>query len=153
LRGRPARERVVQDVEVPLNRTADFLRWFTTHVPLTPIWLCPLRVRGRGGPLGELADGVQPWPLYPLRVGETYVNVGFWGKVPIASGRADGEFNRMIEAMVAELGGHKSLYSDVYYPETDFWAHYGGTAYKQAKRRYDPEIRLLDLYTKAVGRR
>ena len=27
-RGRPARERVVQDVEIPLDGTADFLRWF-----------------------------------------------------------------------------------------------------------------------------
>jgi FAD/FMN-containing dehydrogenase len=153
LRGRPARERVVQDVELPLERTAEFLRWFITHVPMTPIWLCPLRLRGRGGPLGDLGDGVRPWPLYPLRVGETYVNVGFWGTVPIEPGRADGDVNRMIETAVAELGGHKSLYSDAYYDEAEFWARYGGPTYHEVKQRYDPDGRLLDLYAKVVGRR
>jgi FAD/FMN-containing dehydrogenase len=168
-RGKPARERVVQDVEIPLERTVEFLRWFTGHVPMTPVWLCPLRLRSRGGPsesgpsesgpsesgpLGDLTDrpgtDARPWPLYPLRVGETYVNIGFWGTVPIEPGRADGDVNRLIEHAVDELGGHKSLYSDVYYDEADFWARYGGDAYRVVKHRYDPAGRLLDLYTKTV---
>lgn len=152
-RGKPERERVIQDIEVPLGATADFLRWFAGHVPMTPVWLCPLQVRGHGGPLGDLPDGAQPWPLYPLRVGETYVNVGFWGTVPIESGRADGDVNRLIERAVADAGGHKSLYSDAYYDEADFWAKYGGGTYHDVKLRYDPDARLLDLYAKAVGRR
>jgi len=154
-RGRPERERVIQDVEVPLAATADFLRWFAGHVPMTPVWLCPLQVR-RDGPLaagGALAEGTQPWPLYPLRVGETYVNVGFWGTVPIEPGRADGDVNRLIEDAVAGFGGHKSLYSDAYYDEADFWSKYGGAAYRPVKERYDPDGRLLDLYAKAVRRR
>ena len=152
-RGKPARERVVQDVEVPVDRTADFLRWFLDHVPMTPVWLCPLQVRRHGGPLGDVPDGAQPWSLYPLRAGTTYVNVGFWGTVPIAPGRADGDVNREVEAAVADFAGHKSLYSDAYYDEAGFWAQYGGDAYRPLKERYDPQGRLLDLYAKAVGRR
>jgi FAD/FMN-containing dehydrogenase len=152
-RGLPARERVVQDVEIPVTRTADFLRWFLEHVPMTPIWLCPLRVRQHGGPLGDLADGVQPWSLYPLRSGETYVNVGFWGTVPIAPGRDDGDVNRELERAVADFGGHKSLYSDAYYPREEFDRLYGADAYPSLKQRYDPDGRLLDLYAKTVGRR
>jgi FAD/FMN-containing dehydrogenase len=154
-RGRPERERVIQDVEVPLEGTADFLRWFAEHVAMSPVWLCPLRVR-QEGPLavdGPLPEGAQPWPLYPLRVGETYVNIGFWGTVPIAPGRADGDVNRLIETAVARAGGHKSLYSDAYYDEADFWSKYGGEAYRPVKDRYDPDRRLLDLYAKTVGRR
>jgi len=152
-RGQPDRERVIQDVEVPLERTAEFLDWFARNVPMTPIWLCPLQVRRSGGPLGELPAGSQPWSLYPLRADEVYVNVGFWGTVPIEPGRADGDVNRMIEDEVARLGGHKSLYSDAYYDEDEFWARYGGEAYRPVKQRYDPDSRLLDLYAKAVGRR
>ena len=153
LRGRPARERVVQDVEIPVERTAEFLRWFLDAVPMRPLWLCPLRLRSSGGPLGNLPDGERPWPLYPLRTGETYVNVGFWGTVPIEAGRADGDVNRMIERSVAGFDGHKSLYSDAYYDEAEFWAKYGGDAYAQLKQRYDPAARLLDLHAKAVRRR
>ena len=151
-RGRPARERVIQDVELPVATTAEFLRWYLANVPMTPVWLCPLRLR-EGGPRGVPGDGGQPWSLYPLRAGTTYVNVGFWGTVPIPAGGADGDLNRAIEARVAELGGHKSLYSDAYYGEEEFWAAYGGERYRALKRRYDGDGRYLDLYAKAVGRR
>ena len=49
LRGAPGRERVVQDVEIPLERTAEFLRWFVEHVRMSPVWLCPLRLREPDG--------------------------------------------------------------------------------------------------------
>lgn len=145
-RGLPDRERVVQDVEIPLGRTQEFLDWFLREVPIDPIWLCPLAVR-------DTEHGEQPWPLYPLRVGETYVNVGFWATVPIEPGAVDGAVNRRIEAEVERLGGHKSLYSDAYYDEETFWALYGGDAYAAVKKNYDPAGRLPDLYAKAVGRR
>ncbi len=151
LRGLPARERVVQDVEVPIEATAPFLRWYLEHVPMTPVWLCPLRLAAPAAP------GSHPWPLYPLPAGRTFVNVGFWGTVPIEAGRSDGDVNRDVERAVAEHEGHKSLYSDAYYPPEEFWAAYGGSGpqapYPAVKRRYDPAGRLLDLYAKTVGRR
>jgi FAD/FMN-containing dehydrogenase len=146
-RGRPARERVVQDVEIPLERTAEFLRWFLDEVPIEPIWLCPLRLRQPA----PSEDG--QWPLYPLAPGTTYVNVGFWSTVAIADGARDGDVNRAIERKVADTGGHKSLYSDAYYTPEEFWALYGERPYRSAKARYDGNGRLLDLYDKAVRRR
>jgi FAD/FMN-containing dehydrogenase len=152
IQGKPARERVIQDIEVPVENTAAFLRWFLAHVPMAPVWLCPLRLR-EGGPRGVPASGSKPWSLYPLSAGRTYVNVGFWGTVPIQPGRADGDVNKNIEEAVRQLGGHKSLYSDAYYSEKEFWAAYGGDNYRALKNRYDSRGRLLDLYAKAVGRR
>lgn len=140
LKGRPPRERVIQDIEVPIGRTEQFLHWFLANVPIRPIWLCPLRLRDDEG-----------WPLYPIRPGETYVNVGFWSTVPI--GATEGETNRRIERTVTELDGHKSLYSDAYYDRREFDALYGGDAYRAVKQLYDPDSRLLDLYAKAVQRR
>lgn len=137
---RPPRERVVQDIEVPLGKCREFLDWFFTHVPIEPVWLCPLRLR---------AD--EDWPLYPIRPNRTYVNVGFWSSVP--AGATDGATNRLIEAKVSELDGHKSLYSDAYYTPGEFEELYGGEAYRSVKQAYDPDSRLLDLYDKAVRRR
>ncbi len=154
-KGLPPRERVVQDVEIPLQRTAAFLRWFLREVPIEPIWLCPIRLRDEGSTAAFAAadPGAAPWPLYPLRPGQTYVNVGFWSTVPIVDGARDGDVNRQVEHAVAAHDGHKSLYSDAYYGEEEFWQLYGGTAYRSVKRRYDPRSRLLDLYAKAVKRR
>ncbi|WCN82494.1 FAD-binding oxidoreductase [Micromonospora sp. LH3U1] len=147
LRGQPARERVVQDVEIPLNQTADFLRWFADRVGMNPVWLCPLRLREATGP-----GSARSWPLYPLHAGQDYVNIGFWGSVPIAPGAADGDVNRTIERRVSESGGHKSLYSDAYYDRDAFDRLYGGDTWRAVKDRYDPDHRLTGLYEKAVAR-
>ncbi len=146
--GKPPRERVVQDVEVPVDRVADFLRWFEGAVGMRPVWLCPLRLRERTG--GEATRG---WPSYPLRPGVTYVNVGFWGTVPMADGAQDGAVNQAIEDRVSALGGHKSLYSDAYYDRESFDRLYGGANVSKVKARYDPDGRLTGLYEKAVKRR
>lgn len=139
-KGGSVRERVVQDIEVPVERTCEFLEWFAEFVPITPIWLCPLRLRDH-----------DDWPLYPMQSDHTYVNVGFWSSVP--AGATDGATNRMIEAKVSELDGHKSLYSDSFYSREQFDELYGGEAYSTVKKIYDPDSRLLDLYAKAVQRR
>jgi len=141
-RGRADRERVVQDVEIPVGQLAGFLRWFDANVGMRPVWLCPLRLRGS-----------ESWPLYPLQPRETYVNVGFWGTVPIAPGEADGDVNRRIEQAVADFDGHKSLYSDAYYDRDTFDRLYNVPALTEVKKRYDPNARLLGLYEKAVTRR
>ncbi|CAM4117367.1 putative decaprenylphosphoryl-beta-D-ribose oxidase [Mycobacterium basiliense] len=138
--GRPARERVVQDVELPIERTREFLEWFLDNVPISPIWLCPLRLRDHHG-----------WPLYPIRPDRSYVNIGFWSSVP--AGHTEGATNRAIEAKVSALFGHKSLYSDSYYGREEFDGLYGGESYNTVKKIYDPDSRLLDLYAKAVQRR
>ena len=147
-RGKPERERVIQDVEVPVDRVAEFLTWFEENVGMRPVWLCPLRLRDTDGP-----GTARTWPSYPLETGTTYVNVGFWGTVPIAPGAHDGDVNRAVEAEVTALGGHKSLYSDAYYDRTTFDELYDVANLDRVKERTDPDHRLTSLYDKAVKRR
>ena len=134
------RERVIQDIEVPLDALPEFLDWFDDEVGMRPVWLCPLQAQ-------------RPWPLYPLAVGETYVNVGFWGTVEVPADSPDGAVNRLIEAKVSSLGGHKSLYSEAFYDRMTFNTMYGGGTLAAVRKRYDPHGRLTDLYDKAVRNR
>jgi len=137
--GNPPEEPVIQDVEIPVDRLAEFLEAFQRDIGIEPVWLCPLRLRGQ-----------TTWPLYPMKPDELYVNVGFWSSVAEVPGQPEAH-NRRIEELVAELGGHKSLYSTVHYDEREFWEHYNGLAYRALKGRYDPHGRLPDLYTKVTG--
>ena len=41
-RGNPEGERVVQDVEIPVDLLPEFLDWFDAEVGMRPVWLCPL---------------------------------------------------------------------------------------------------------------
>ncbi len=142
LRGRPGHEAVIQDVEVPVDRAAEFLDVFHREVGMTPVWMCPLRTR----------EGAGQWPLYALDPETTYVNFGFWGNVERRPGESEGDRNRLTERLVGDLGGRKSLYSTSYYEESEFRALYGGEAYAELKAAYDPDGRLLDLYEKCVER-
>jgi len=137
LRNHPPREPVIQDVEVPVTRLAEFLDFFTEEIGISPVWLCPLK-------LGSA------WSLYPMDPDQLYVNVGFWATVPLGPDEADGTHNRLIESKVTELGGHKSLYSDSYFDEDEFWLAYDGETYRKLKEAYDPNGRLPDLYSKCV---
>ena len=139
LRGLPLEEPVMQDVEIPVERLAEFLDVFHREVGITPVWLCPIRLRGE-----------RTWPLYPMAADELYVNVGFWSAVPERPGDPQAH-NRLIERLVADVGGHKSLYSTVHYDETEFWQRYNGPAYRAVKERYDPRGRLPDLFAKVTG--
>ncbi len=133
----PGRERVIQDVEVPVDRLPEFLDWFDAEIGMRPVWLCPLRTTRR-------------WPVYPLAPGEIYVNVGFWGTVEVPAGSPEGMVNRKIEQAVHGLGGHKSLYSEAFYSQDTFEQMYGGEILTAARDRYDPDNRLSTLYEKAV---
>lgn len=146
--GRPRREKVVQDVEVPVERLGEFLDWFDDAVGMRPVWLCPLRLRPSGA-----EHGARPWPTYPLEAGRTYVNAGFWGAVPVGPEAPEGPLNRAIEERVAGLEGHKSLYSEAFYDRETFDALYDGPHLAAVKARYDPDDRLTSLYDKVVRRR
>lgn len=144
-RGRPAREKVVQDIEVPVDQLPEFLDFFHREVGIEPVWICPLQQR----------DPNVVWPLYEFDPERLYVNVGFWSTVALPPGMEpeDGHINRLIERKVSELDGRKSLYSTSFYDRDVFWSTYGGHEYEKLKKTYDPQERLLGLYEKVVENR
>jgi FAD/FMN-containing dehydrogenase len=137
--GRPQREAVIQDVEVPVERLPEFLAWFDERIGMRPVWLCPVVAQ-------------RAWPSYPLEPGVTFVNIGFWGTVHVGPEAADAPLNRAIEAKMLELGGHKSLYSEAFYDRETFDRLYDGANLARVKATYDPDNRLTTLYDKAVRR-
>ena len=136
-------ESVIQDVDLPLAHAAAFLRFLFAEVGVLPIWICPIR-----GP-----EAAGRYPLYPLEPGTAYVNFGFWDRVTMREARPAGYINRKIEERVREMGGLKSLYSDSYFSEEEFWSIYNRPAYAALKAKYDPGGALPDLYAKCVLKR
>jgi FAD/FMN-containing dehydrogenase len=131
---------VIQDVDIPLARAAEFLAFLHREIGILPVWLCPIRQ----------PDPARHFPLYPLQARTVYINFGFWDVVTDPEPRPPGFLNRRIERKVAALSGIKSLYSDSFYSEDEFWSIYDGTAYLALKARYDPAGSLPDLYAKCV---
>ena len=133
-------ESVIQDVDIPLDRCPEFLAFLHREIGILPVWLCPIRS----------PDPAMRFPLYPLQPQTVYVNFGFWDVVTRGGPRPPGCLNRKIERKVAELSGIKSLYSESYYTEDEFWSLHDRAAYAALKARYDPAGALPDLYAKCV---
>lgn len=134
------RESVIQDVDIPVEKAAEFLHFLLREIGILPVWLCPVRPQGRR------------FILYPMNPGSLFVNFGFWDVVRRRNPFPPGYHNRLVEQKVAELGGIKSLYSDSYYPEEEFWRIHNRPAYRALKQKYDPDGILKDLYRKCVLR-
>ena len=134
-------ESVIQDVDIPIANAAQFLAFFLREIGIRPVWICPITP----GPDAER------FPLYPMRR-ELYVNFGFWDVVRSRERHPPGHFNRLVEREVDRLGGIKSLYSDSFYPEDEFAAHYGGEQYRALKAKYDPQHAFPTLHEKCVMR-
>ena len=132
-------EPVIQDVEIPMEKASEFLEFYFREIDIRPCWICPIR------PL----DAAGRWTLYAMEPGALYLNFGFWGSVT-SSDKAPGHFNRRIERIVQKLGGRKSLYSQSFYPEDEFWHIYNGDAYRKLKSKFDPQGVFGNLYRKTV---
>ncbi len=133
-------ESVIQDVDIPVERAAEFLQFFQREIGITPVWICPIRA----------ADPDEPFPLYPIQTKSLSVNFGFWDVVRSKQTMPPGQLNRKIEHKVCQLDGIKSLYSDAFFSSEEFADCYGGEAYRQLKRRYDPAGRFPGMFEKCV---
>ena len=135
-------ESVIQDIDIPIQNASNFLDFFHREIGIRPLWICPV-----GHPS---TDNI--YPLFPMTADTPYINFGFWDVIRGRKERPTGYYNRKVEEAVTNLRGIKSLYSSSYYPEDEFWSLYGGKDYRKLKQRYDPEMRLNDLYQKSVLR-
>lgn len=134
------KETVIQDIEVPVENAETFHHFFHQKIKIKPVWMCPVRT------LNHEAK----YHFYPLDHAKLFVNFGFWEA--IESDQEPGYYNRLIETEVSRLAGHKSLYSDVYYTEQQFWQFYDKAHYQQIKAKYDPKGGLREWYQKVTGK-
>ena len=132
-------ESVIQDVDIPIARGAEFREFLLREIGISPVWVCPFRASER------------TYALCPLTAKQLYVNFGFWDMVPTT--HESGHYNRLIESKIAELGGVKGLYSASYYDRETFWSIYDEVRYNALKKTYDPDAVFPDLYAKCVERR
>jgi len=149
-------ELVIQDIDIPVHRSADWIRSFLRVVPsdrigkiklhrpgatksTVPIWVCP--VRGTAS------------PLMPMDSSKLYMNFGFWDALEgpeTKGGMKRGTINRALETLCHEYEGKKTLYSSVFLSEEDFYEQYNGKHYKGIKAKYDPTGRLRGWYERVT---
>jgi Delta24-sterol reductase len=137
-----SKENIIQDVAVPYAAAEIFLDWLHDTFSIYPLWLCPLRQRGKAAdsPQGLLAEKVDP------NAPEYLMNFGVWGPGP-TNRREFVSVNRRLEQKVQELQGKKWLYAHAYYTEDEFWSIYGREQYDSLRAKYHATY-LPSIYDK-----
>ncbi len=131
-------ESVIQDILVPIQQAVPFYEFFRSAIGITPIWICPF----------HFYRSEHTYSLLDLDPNSLYLDFGFWDMVP--SDHPNGFLNRLIERKTHEVGGFKSLYSDSFYTEEEFWQIHSKEAFSSLKKKYDPEGVFKGLYEKCV---
>ena len=127
---------------VPYEAAEDFVDWLHDSFGIYPLWLCPLRQRGKipdspKGLLAEKTDADGP---------EYLMNFGVWGPGP-KTRQAFVTANRRLEHKVQQLHGRKWLYAHAYYTEEEFWNIYDRKQYDALRNKYHATY-LPSIYEK-----
>lgn len=135
------KETVVQDVVIPADHAIDFYNFYQDKINIYPCWNCPTMPYHK-----DITN-----TLFKQNPKQLYFNFGFWDMVE--TDEPIGTVNRALEHKVREVGGNKSLYSNVFYTEEEFWAIHNKSAYDQLKQKYDPKQVFVNLFDKCNEKR
>jgi len=133
-------EPLIQDWEVPWRHAEELVRFCLANVSLgggRPWAAVPIRTPRRA-------------TLYPIAPGELYFNLGSYCQVRRAPGRETYHYTKIMDRKCFELDGIKMLYSSTFLDEREFDARFNGAAYRDLKRKYDPEGNAPTLYAKVA---
>jgi FAD/FMN-containing dehydrogenase len=139
LRADTAPEPLIQDWEVPWPNGEALLRFALEHVDLG----------GRPWAAVPIKAPAQP-TLYPIEPGIMYFNLGCYCHVTRPAGREPYYYTKILDRKCFELDGIKMLYSSTFLGEQEFDTRYNGDAYREIKRKYDPDGRAMTLYRKVA---
>ncbi len=121
---------IVQDLALPYDTAADFVRRMDDMLGIWPLWLCPLKQSSYPTMHPHLNERDESGVLKPL------LNIGLWGKLPPHYRGGFVQANRDIERVLQELRGMKWLYAQTYFSEEDFWKDFDRDWYNDLRKKY-----------------
>lgn len=134
----PEKIPVIIDVFLPFSKLGDFLRWHEEETRYFPLWCVPYKaVRKYEWISEEYFAGMDE---------ELLIDIAIYSMKTEDNER----YYRRLEEKLMELGGLKTLISNNYYSEDEFWKVWNKRNYEEAKRVTDPGNVFRGLYEKTV---
>ncbi len=128
------------DVFVPFSKADEFMKWYQKTFAFFPLWCVPYRARRRYEWLSK--------QFFERSNDELFLDFAIYGMHPEDERRS----HELMEQKLLEIGGMKTLISQNYYSEEDFWKTWNKENYDAVKARTDPENVFRDLYSKTCRR-
>ena len=101
---------VTVDVFIPFSKTEEFMKWYEKEIDFFPLWCVPYKIMRKYEWLSdELFQKTKDEIFFDLAIYDMY--------------KYDKNYYRLLEEELIKLGGLKTLISNNYYSEDEFWEH------------------------------
>lgn len=127
---------ITLDVFIPFSKVSNFMAWYVKEVNHFPLWCVPYKfVRAYEWLSTDFLRNFKD---------ELVLDLAIYGM------KKDNNKNyyKIIEDELMSIGGIKTLISNNYYSESDFWKTWNKDNYEKVKQKTDPNNIFRNLYTK-----
>lgn len=132
----PEKIPVTVDVFIPFSGASNFMDWYKKEVNHFPLWCVPYKlVHGYEWLAEDFLNRTKD---------QLFLDLAIYGMKKNGSKN----YYKIIEDELTEIGGVKTLISNNYYSESDFWKTWNKDNYYKVKQETDPNNIFRDLYTK-----
>ena len=127
---------ITVDVFIPFSKVSNFMEWYKKEVNHFPLWCVPYKFVREYEWLSS--DSLH-------KIGDKLIlDLAIYGMEK----SGDKNYYKIIEAELMNIGGIKTLISNNYYLESDFWKIWNKENYDKVKGKTDPNNIFRNLYTK-----
>jgi FAD/FMN-containing dehydrogenase len=125
------------DLFIPFSRINEFFMWYNQKIKHYPLWYVPYKIVRKYEWINNEILNINPNE-------ELFLDIAIYGM------KTDNKekIYRMIENELFKIGGIKTLISNNYYTEEEFWKTWNKNNYNEVKQKTDPDNIFRDLYTK-----
>jgi hypothetical protein len=127
----------IHDYVTDFDAAADLISYADTIVGIYPIWLCPIRTF-------HAKEKISPTNVSREDI---VLDIGVYGRSKKYTTDKQGTNNK-IERYATAHKSMKVLYSEVFYPEDEFWTIYDKAVYDAIRSKYHAEDVFPDLWNK-----
>ncbi len=131
----PKRIPITVDVFIPFSKVNNFMEWYKKEVNHFPLWCVPYKIVRHYEWISS---------NFLKTKDELFLDLAIYGMKQ----KNDKNYYKIIEDELMKIGGIKTLISNNYYSESDFWKTWNKENYYKVKHKTDPNNIFRDLYTK-----
>ena len=125
------------DLFIPFTRLTEFLNWYQKEINHFPLWYVPYKIVRH-------YEWINPEVKNKNKGEELFIDIAIYGMK-----KKEGKnYYKMMEDELTAVGGIKTLISNNYYTEEEFWKTWNKKNYDEVKKTTDPDNIFRNLYTK-----
>lgn len=149
LRRRALKNRVAQDIIIPVRHMTEALRFIDAQYGIYPLWVCPVRLFNHGKHEGLIRN---PEGTGGKGDNVMYVDLGIYGIPPyVKNGTWDSvSVSRSLERFTYGKNGFHMLYADIFMTRSEFEDMFSHRLYREMRRRYGADGSFPEVYDKVI---